>query len=443
MDKQYTVDDVIRDIKLKRSGNSLKYSAIHNIIQGYVNGSIPDHQMASWIATMDSVGMTFQEIKYLTRAYVNSGNNSSLQIKNNGNFIVDKHSTGGIGDKVTLIVAPIVAACGVSVIKLSGRGLGYAGGTIDKLESIKGLKLNLSCNDIHKVLETTGMVIASQSNDLVPGDKAIYNLRDLIGYEDSIPLIAASIMSKKIATAANGLVLDVKSGSGALIEDYAKSRNLAKIMLRLSYEFKINCRIVLSNMDNPLGYAIGNLLEVQEALEALKGKNIPYLTELCFVIARLMIQTSDPSISEQSANSAVQKAIDSGVAYNKFLNWIKIQGGNVDQLIKQTSLQNTKYKDVILSKRNGWIKSINAKIIGIVSMEISKKIAYNGNIIIDYSTGILLLKHVSDKIKIGEPIAEIYYNNRDITGTLNNRILESFDISDSPITRTTIVHEIL
>ena len=436
--------DIIDAIKSKKVGNTLSSTAINDIIANYLNGGIKDYQMASWIATISNVGMTFEEIKYLTESYVNSSTYKSdnhLTI-NNRNFIVDKHSTGGVGDKITLIVVPIVAACGIYVVKISGRSLGYAGGTLDKLESIKGLKLDLNYEELQKVLESTGMVMTGQSSNFVPADKATYNLRDLIGYEDSIPLIAASIISKKVVTAANGLVLDVKTGSGALINDYNQSKQLAELMFKLASEFKINCRVVLSDMNNPLGYAIGNILEIEEALDVLKGKKISGLTELSTVIARLMLQLANPSLSDEEANLKIENAINSGEAYNKFLQWITMQGGDVKQLTNNLNFRNTVHKDVVSSKKAGWIESIDARTIGQVSSYLAKN-ARDNYLNIDHAAGIILLKHVGDSVKYKEPIAEIYHNKTDYDILINKQVLDAFNVVETPVVLRSIIHEIL
>jgi pyrimidine-nucleoside phosphorylase len=434
---------IIDAIKNKRAGYNLSDTVISDIITNYLNKNINDYEMASWIATISSIGMSFQEVKYLTESYVNSSiykGNDHFKIEHK-NFVVDKHSTGGVGDKVTLIVVPIVAACGVPVVKISGRSLGHAGGTLDKLESIKGLKLELKHEELQAIFESTGMVITGQSHNLVPADKATYSLRDLIGYEDSIPLIAASIISKKVVTGANGLVLDVKTGSGALIEDYYQSKQLAELMLRLASEFRINCRVVLSDMKNPLGYAIGNILEIEEALDVLKGKRIPNLTELSIVIARLMLQLADPLLSDEEAVLKIENVINSGEAYNKFLQWVNMQGGNIKQLTNNLNFRDTLYKDVVSSEKAGWIESIDAKTIGKVMSYLVKNSSNNHNI--DHSAGIILLKHVGDYVEYKEPIAEIYHNKTGYDTFMSKQVLDAFNIGKTPTAPKPIIHEIL
>lgn len=402
--------NIISSILRKRTGKSLTFTEIERLISDFIAGRIPDYQMSAWLATIACKGMNIDEIEALTRAYVSGG--KSMKLVGVGQKIVDKHSTGGVGDKVSFIVVPIVAACGVPVAKISGRGLGHAGGTLDKLESIKGLKLDLAAAEAQAMIDQVGMVMTGQSAELVPGDKATYQLRDNTGSVESIPLIAASIISKKIAMGADCLVLDVKTGTGALIQDYIEAANLAEIMVELATRFNINCRAVLSDMSQPLGYMIGNALEIKEALSILQGEDIPGLTELCCVVARLMLQAADPSLSDDEAVQKVSGVIQSGAAYEQFLRWSSAQGARNQNPGGSFTLPKASLQQIVCIKESGWIGTIEPRTIGYAASHIKAGRLAPGSII-DHSAGIVLHKRVGDWITAGEPIAEIHYNNGD------------------------------
>ncbi|MDP3372310.1 MAG: thymidine phosphorylase [Candidatus Paracaedibacteraceae bacterium] len=430
---------ILDSINLKRANKDLPSEMIESIIKDFVADRIPDYQMSAWLATVATAGMSLDEIESLTRAYVSGG--GSLDHSTLGQKVVDKHSTGGVGDKVTFIVVPIVSACGVPVVKISGRGLGHAGGTLDKLESIAGLKVNLTAKEISNVINKTGMVMTGQSANLVPGDKATYQLRDISGSVESIPLIAASIISKKVATGADCLVLDVKTGSGALIQDYQGANELAEIMIKLAERFGIKCRAVISDMSQPLGYAVGNALEVKEAIEVLKGSDIPGLTELCVELSRLMLQIAKPELTDVDARNKVIHAISSGLAYEKFINWACAQGADGKQLLEPNTLPTAKYVISIKANKSGWVQYVNSRTIGNAVLELGANRKLEGSVI-DHSVGVIIRKHVGDRVVENEEIAEIHYNKANIDIS-KKMILSAFSIGNDRPNIQPIIHRII
>lgn len=433
------ISHILASITKKRGGEVLTSVEIEKIIRDFVDGKTLDYQMSAWLATIACVGMTIDEIEALTRAYLMG--KKPLKFMGNGLKVMDKHSTGGVGDKVSLVVVPIVAACGVPVVKISGRGLGYAGGTLDKLESIPGLKLDISASDTQFIIDKVGMVITGQSAELVPGDKATYSLRDVTSTVESIPLIAASILSKKIAFGADGLVLDVKTGEGALIKDIKASTCLAETMVNLASRFNINCRAVITDMSQPLGYAVGNALEVKEALDVLQGNFIPGLTEICLLIAKLMLQVAEPQLKEDEACKKIISVIENGSAYNKFLQWAHAQGADIHQLMSQDFLPKANRRQIIKANISGWIQGINPRGIGTASLYMGAgRLKRDSKI--DHSAGIILHKRVGDSVKVGDSLAEVHYSHGDIE-TIKHIILSSFIIGEEHIPSQPIIHQIL
>lgn len=430
--------DIIDVINSKRNGSSLSSDAINSIISGYVAGNIPDYQMSAWLATVACKGMNMDEVEALTRAYVSGG--SILDHSSLGKKVVDKHSTGGVGDKVTFISVPMVAACGVPVSKISGRGLGHAGGTLDKHESIRGLKVDLSAEEFNQVIRKTGMVMTGQSGDLVPGDKATYQLRDISGSVESIPLIAASIISKKLATGADCLVLDVKTGAGALIPEFEKANELTEIMVELARRFDINCRAVISDMSQPLGYAIGNALEIKEAVDVLKGATIPGLTELSIEIAKLMLQVANPELSDNEARQTVEETLSSGKAFEKFLDWVEAQGGNRTDIVHD-NLPKAELVTSLKSSASGYVEAIDPRLIGNAALILGANREVKGSVI-DHSVGIIIRKHVGDAVAVGEEIAEIHHSSPNIDQA-KQMILSAYNIGPNQTNPQPIIHRVI
>lgn len=420
--------NIVEIINKKRLGKILSEEEIAYAVNGYLSGEVKDYQMSSLLMAIVLKGLTDHEIVALTTIMLNSG--EKLDLSSLGT-VVDKHSTGGVGDKTTLIVAPIVASCGGRVAKMSGRGLGYTGGTIDKLESIPGFQVALDEKAFLNQVKTIGLAVVSQTNNLVPADKKIYALRDVTGTVESIPLIASSIMSKKIASGAKKLVIDVKVGKGALIKTLKDAQKLAKLMIQIGTSHGIEVVCILSNMDIPLGNNIGNALEVEEAMEVLQGKT-GNLTDLCIEIATQMVHL-DLNISPREAKELVQKNIANGNAYHKFLEFISAQGGNLSKLPKST------YQYEILSKKSGFIDTIDALALGKLSMHLGAG-RLNLNDKLDYGAGIILNKKVGDKVNVGDVLMTLYTSKE---FNPENISIESFLITDEPPKLSPLIYQIM
>lgn len=390
--------NIIEIINKKRLGKILTKEEINYAVNGYLNGEVKDYQMSSLLMAIVLKGLTDHEIITLTEIMLNSG--EKLDLSNLGS-VVDKHSTGGVGDKTTLIVSPIVASCGARVAKMSGKGLGHTGGTIDKLESIPGFKVNLDEQTFLEQVKKVGLAIVSQTANLVPADKKIYALRDVTGTVESIPLIASSIMSKKIASGANNLVIDVKVGRGALIKNLKDARKLAHLMIKIGSSHQIKVVCLLTNMDIPLGNNIGNALEVREAEEVLQGKK-GNLTDLCIEIAAQMVHLS-LNISVADAKKLVQENLKNGSAYQKFLEFIKAQQGDINALPEST------YHYEVKSTEKGYINDINALTLGELSMQLGAG-RMNLTEKLDYGAGITLKKEVGDMVEVGDTLMILHTN---------------------------------
>ena len=386
-------------IDKKRLGKELSYKELDYFFNGYLNGDVCDYQMSSLLMAICINGMTDEEVFALTKIFIDSGD--CLEFANIPGIKVDKHSTGGIGDKTTLIVAPIVASLGVTIIKMSGRGLGYTGGTIDKLESIKGYNVNLEEKEIVKQVKDIGVVITGQTADLVPMDKAIYALRDVTSTVSSIPLIASSIMSKKIAGGADKILIDIKVGNGALLSTKEDAKKLSDLMIKIGKIYDREVRCIISDMNIPLGYCVGNSLEVLEAIDVLKGKETSNnLVDLCIDLASEMVSMG-LNISKEEAKEKVLNSIKDGSAYNKFVELVEAQGGDIN------SIKVSDKKHIIKAKKNGTLSEINALEIGKISLELGagKKSIEDK---INYEVGVRLEKLVGDTVKKGDALATLY-----------------------------------
>lgn len=402
---------IVDIINKKRLGLALSYDEIYFIFNGYLNGNVKDYQMSSLLMAICINGMNDDEVFALTKIFIESGD--VLDFSNIDGIKVDKHSTGGIGDKTTLIIAPIVASLGVPVVKMSGRGLGYTGGTIDKLESIKGFRIDLSDDEVLEQVRNIGVVVTGQTANLVPMDKVIYALRDVTATVSSIPLIASSIMSKKIASGADKILIDIKVGDGALLQSMEDAEKLSELMIKIGNFYGREVRTKISDMNVPLGRAIGNSLEVLEAISVLKNKDgNNNLTNLCIELASEMVSMGK-NIAYEEAKKLVIENIDNGKAYNKFLEMVKCQGGDIDSL----SVSNNKQE--IFADRDGIVKNIDALKLGKLSVSLGAGRESKEDKI-DYSVGIYLNKLVGDKVAKGDVIATIYKkdsdSNRDFDG---------------------------
>ena len=392
--------NILEIIEKKRLNKELTKEELQYVVTNYLNKTIKDYQMSSLLMAICINGMTEEETVNLTNIMLNSGN--TINLSNINGIIVDKHSTGGIGDKTTLIVAPLVAACGVSVAKMSGRGLGFTGGTIDKLESIPGFEVNIPIEKFIEQVNEINVCLCSGNTDLVPADKKIYALRDVTGTVSSIPLIASSIMSKKLASGANKIVIDLKVGSGAFMKTLKEAKELANLMIKIGKSNNKEVVCVLSNMEQPLGNMVGNSLEVKEAMETLIGRGPKDITELSLTLAAYMVSLGK-KISIEEASELVKQKINDMSAYKKFIELVKAQNGDLD------NFKIIAHKKEIRALDEGFINKIDAQKIGEISMLLGAGRA-NINDVIDPSVGIEMHKKLGDKVNINESLATIYYN---------------------------------
>lgn len=389
--------NIIDIIDKKRLGKLLTYDELSFAFNGYLKGAVKDYQMSSLLMAICINGMDDEEIFALTDIFIKSGD--ILDLSEIPGTKVDKHSTGGVGDKVTLIIGPIVASCGVPVAKMSGRGLGHTGGTLDKLESIKGFKVDLSEKDFINQVKEIGLAVIGQTSNLCPLDKVIYALRDVTATTQSIPLIASSIMSKKIAGGADKILLDIKVGNGALMKNEADANKLADIMIRIGNHYNRVVKCELSDMNTPLGDNIGNALEVMEAIDVLKGKR-GTLYELCFNVASEMIAMSK-EISLEDARVMVINSLESGAAYQKFLEFVKAQHGDIKTLKVSDKTIDVK------SNKKGTLKEINALRFGELSVSLGGGRRSKEDKI-DHSVGIVLKKHLGDTVDVDDILCTLY-----------------------------------
>ena len=402
---------IVDIINKKRLGKELSYRELDYFFNGYLNGNIKDYQMSSLLMAICINGMTDEEIFALTKIFVDSGD--ILEFDDIPGIKVDKHSTGGIGDKTTLIIGPIVAACGIPVIKMSGRGLGYTGGTIDKLESIPGFKIKLTEHQIRRQVSDIGIALTGQTANLAPMDKVIYALRDVTGTVSSIPLIASSIMSKKIASGADKILIDIKVGRGALLNNREDAKKLSELMIKIGEVYHREVRTIISDMNTPLGYKVGNSLEVIEAIEVLRRKSVnSNLVDVCVELATEMVSMGK-NISKKEALELVNTVLDDGSAYKKFVELVNAQGGDLTKVSVSRKVKKIK------STSNGVIKKIDALELGKLSVALGAGRKSKEDKI-DYTVGIKLHKHVGDEVKKGEVLATLYINDKSDCSEINN-----------------------
>lgn len=394
-------------IEKKRDGGRLTGEEIEFFIGGLVRGEIPDYQAAAWCMAVYFRGLDEEETISMTEAMVRTGR--TIDLSSIARPTVDKHSTGGVGDKTTLVVAPILAAMGAAVAKMSGRGLGHTGGTLDKLESIPGLRTDLDPETFVAQVDRIGLAVAGQTREMVPADGILYALRDVTGTVPSIPLIAASIMAKKIAAGAANLVLDVKYGSGALLPDPAQGRRLADLMRRIGEAHGRRVATCLSSMAQPLGRAVGNALEVKEALAALRGEGPPDLTELCLTLAAEAAFLAGLAKTREEAWKDAERAVAGGGALEKFRAMIAAQGGQAAVVDRPELLPAAKATTMVLSQKAGYLARIETAEVGRIAMRLGAGRATKGEAI-DPGAGLVLLAKLGDRLEIGSPLAEIHTN---------------------------------
>lgn len=399
------------DIILKKRANlPLTDEEIRFVIDGYVRGDIPDYQVSALLMTIVFNGMNARELGTLTLAMAQSGN--MVDLSNIDGITVDKHSTGGVGDKTTLIIAPLVAACGGKVAKMSGRGLGHTGGTIDKMESIPNLKVSLEKDAFINQVNKIGLAVIGQSEGLAPADKKLYALRDVTGTVDSIPLIASSVMSKKLASGAQAILLDVKVGSGAFMKNIEDARELAKAMVDIGKENGRSVKAILTDMDRPLGHAIGNALEIREVIDTLKGHGPEDLTHECIIMAAHMLVLSHMCDYETALNR-VQQALDSGVALERLRLMVDAQGGDSRVIDDESILTIGQFTYDVIAPQDGYITHMNTEQCGIASVMLGAgRTVKDGPI--DYSAGIVMHKKTGDAVRMGERIATLYASDESL-----------------------------
>lgn len=426
-------------IEKKRDGYELTTEEIQFFIKGYTDGTIPDYQASALLMAIYFQGMNHRERKDLTMSMVHSGDQVDLS-KIEG-IKVDKHSTGGVGDTTTLVLGPLVASVGVPVAKMSGRGLGHTGGTIDKLESFPGFHVELTKDEFIQLVNEQKIAVVGQSGNLTPADKKLYALRDVTGTVNSIPLIASSIMSKKIAAGADCIVLDVKVGSGAFMKNVADAKELAETMVEIGNSVGRKTMAVISDMDQPLGFAIGNALEVKEAIATLKGTGPQDLTELCLTLGSQMVYLAKKAESVDEARQMLISAIQSGKALEKMKSFITSQGGDATCIDDPEKLPQAKYKIELPAKASGWIEKMMADKIGLAAMQLGAGRETKESEI-DLAVGIVLNKKVGDLIEQGESILTIYSNSENIE-EVKNLLYHSIKISHSKISPPPLIHEII
>lgn len=423
-------------IEKKRDGHELTKEEIIYIIENYTNKIIPDYQMSSLLMAIYFQGMTTKESSALTEAMLNSGD--IIDLSSVEGIKVDKHSTGGVGDKTTLVLGPLVASAGAIVAKLSGRGLGHTGGTLDKLESIEGLSINIEIEDFIKQVNEIGIAVAGQTANLTPADKLLYALRDVTATVPSIPLIASSIMSKKLASGSDVIVLDVKLGEGAFMKTIEDARKLSKVMVGIGKSFNKKVVAFITDMSQPLGYAVGNKLEVLEAINTLKGNGPSDLTELCNEIGAYMVYAGGIANTLEEAKSLVKEKIDNGQALDKQLALIKAQGGILGDL---DDFIHVKEVIEVKSKTSGYISSIHALTIGVAAMKLGAGRETKEDQI-DPDVGIVLNKKVGDKVEKGDTLAFLY-NNLDNIESIITDVFNAFVITSKEVKKQSIILEII
>ena len=425
------------DIILKKRSNlPLTDEEIRFVISGYVNGDIPDYQVSALLMTIVFNRMNARELGTLTMAMAQSG--YMVDLSNIDGITVDKHSTGGVGDKTTLIIGPLVAACGGKVAKMSGRGLGHTGGTIDKMESIPNLKVSLDQEAFINQVNTIGLAVIGQSEGLAPADKKLYALRDVTGTVDSIPLIASSVMSKKLASGAQAILLDVKVGSGAFMKTIDDARALAKAMVDIGTENGRSVKAVLTDMDRPLGHAIGNALEIREVIDTLKGHGPEDLTHECLIMAAHMLVLSQ-ICDYETALSRVQEALNSGAALERLSMMIDAQGGDSSVLDDESLLAIGKFTYDVMAPQDGYITHMNTEQCGIASVMLGAgRTVKDGPI--DYSAGIVMHKKTGDAVRAGESIATLYASQESLLLNAAKTYLEAITFGKTaPIVVDTIL----
>ena len=420
------VDIIIK----KREKEELTRQEIEFFVQGFTRGEIPDYQVSAWAMAVVLNSMTLREISDLTLAMAFSG--EVLDLSKYVPIAVDKHSTGGVGDKTSLVVEPTVAACGLPVAKMSGRGLGFSGGTLDKLEAIPGYRVDLSTQEFIDQLLKVGLVLSGQTADLAPADGKLYALRDVTGTVQSIPLIASSIMSKKIAAGAQAIVLDVKVGRGAFMNTLEAGRVLAETMTMIARMTERKAVALLSDMNQPLGYAVGNALEVREAIETLHGHGPADFYEHCMVVAGHMLALAGKAADEQAGRRIAEEALASGKAWERFKDLVRAQGGDLDCIENPQRLPQAALVEMVPSPRAGYLSEIDARVVGETAVVLGAGRAKKSDAV-DHAVGIVIHHKVGDRVEAGQPLFTVHANSQEQMEGACRSLLDAHQWSDTPV----------
>lgn len=427
-------------ITKKKKGEEHSFDEINFIINGVNAGLIPDYQISAWLMAVYFKGMTFQESAILTEAMAKSGD--ILDLSPIGEYVIDKHSTGGVGDKITLILIPLLAASGLTVAKLSGKGLGHTGGTIDKLESMPGFKTNLDMNDFLSQIKTVGGAIVGQTSQLTPADGKLYALRDVTSTVDCLPLIASSILSKKIASGANIIILDVKYGSGAFVKTVEEAEELARIMVEIGKKLNKSITAVITSMEQPLGKAVGNSLEVIESIETLKNNGPEDVIELTLELGAVALVKAKKCLSKKEAKESLKALLVNGKALKKFKEIVEAQGGDKSSIDNTEKLRQAAFIKEFKANKSGYINKLCAfniakacKIMGAGRDKKEDKI--------DYSVGVLLNKKIGDNVKEGDVLAQLYGNSEELILQALDLLPHAYEISDSLPQKQNLIYKII
>jgi pyrimidine-nucleoside phosphorylase len=427
-------------ISKKRDRQELTREEIEFFIQGFAHGDIPDYQAAAWAMAVVLNGMSMREIGDLTLAMAFSG--ETIDLSSVVSWAVDKHSTGGVGDKTTLVVLPIVAACGLPVAKMSGRGLGFTGGTLDKLESIPGFQVDLTTEQFLEQLRSIGLVLSGQTADLAPADGKLYALRDVTGTVQSIPLIASSVMSKKIAAGAQAIVLDVKLGKGAFMEDLSSARVLAETMVLIAKQTGREAVALLSDMNQPLGCAVGNALELREAVETLRGGGPEDFRLHCFEIASHMLLLGKLAQNEPQGRLMAEAALADGKALARFRELVRAQGGDVSYVDDLDKLPQAALQQVLPAERSGYLGQVDARLVGEASVCLGAGRARKGDPV-DHAVGIMVHHKVGGYVEQGQPLFTIYANQKPALEDARWHLAEAIGYSESPVEPLPLFYDVV
>jgi len=432
----HAVDLIIK----KRDGETLTTEEINFLIEGYTRSTIADEQMAAWAMAVLFRGMDDRETGDLTLAMARSGD--QLDLHDVAPITVDKHSTGGIGDKTSLLLGPLVAAAGMPVAKMSGRGLGFSGGTIDKLESIAGFRVELTSDEFRRAIREVGMVIAAQSADLAPADKRLYALRDVTGTVESIPLIAASVMSKKLAAGADCIVLDVKCGRGAFMHTLEDARKLARVMVAIGRHAGRRVAAVISTMEQPLGYAIGNALEVREAIAALRGHGPPDLVELCITLGGELATLAGRAASQETGRGLLREMLSSGSAWRTFRRFVANQGGDIAMIDNPEQLPRAPVIMPLPAQRAGTVAAIDGMALGYTLNDLGGGRARKEDRI-DPAVGLVLAAKVGDRVAAGAPLLHVHAASDADAARVLPRLAAAYTIGDTGVAPPPLIYEII